>query len=40
VSFSEQVQMDLEYIRRPSLWADIKLLGKTLPAVIGGRGAY
>lgn len=40
VPFSEQVQMDLDYIRRPSLWADIKLLGKTLPAVIGGRGAY
>lgn len=40
VPFPEQVQMDLEYIRRPSLWADIKLLGKTLPAVIRGRGAY
>jgi len=40
VPFPEQVQMDLEYIRRPSLWADLKLLGKTLPAVIRGRGAY
>lgn len=40
VPFPEQVRMDLNYIRQPSLWADIKLLAKTLPAVIGGRGAY
>jgi len=40
VPFPRQVQMDLEYIRTPGLWADIKLLLKTLPAVIRGRGAY
>jgi lipopolysaccharide/colanic/teichoic acid biosynthesis glycosyltransferase len=40
IPFPQQVQMDLEYIRRPSLWADILLLLKTLPAVIRGRGAY
>lgn len=40
VPFPQQVQMDLAYIRRPGLWEDIKLLLKTLPAVIGGRGAY
>jgi len=40
VPFPQQVQMDLSYIRQPSLWADIKLLLKTLPAVIRGRGAY
>jgi lipopolysaccharide/colanic/teichoic acid biosynthesis glycosyltransferase len=34
------VEMDLDYIRQPSLWADIKLPLKTLPAVIRGRGAY
>jgi lipopolysaccharide/colanic/teichoic acid biosynthesis glycosyltransferase len=40
VPFPQQVQMDLEYIRQPSLRADIGLLLKTLPAVIRGRGAY
>jgi lipopolysaccharide/colanic/teichoic acid biosynthesis glycosyltransferase len=40
VPFPQQVQMDLHYIREPSLWADIKLLARTLPAVIRGRGAY
>jgi lipopolysaccharide/colanic/teichoic acid biosynthesis glycosyltransferase len=40
VPFPQQVQMDLDYIQQPSLWADIKLLLKTLPAVIKGRGAY
>jgi lipopolysaccharide/colanic/teichoic acid biosynthesis glycosyltransferase len=40
VPFLQQVQMDLDYIRRPSVWADIQLLMKTLPAVVRGRGAY
>lgn len=40
VPFPQQVEMDLDYIRRPSLRADILLLLKTLPAVIRGRGAY
>jgi lipopolysaccharide/colanic/teichoic acid biosynthesis glycosyltransferase len=40
VPFPQQVEMDLDYIRQPSLWADILLLLKTLPAVIRGRGAY
>jgi lipopolysaccharide/colanic/teichoic acid biosynthesis glycosyltransferase len=40
VPFPQQVQMDLDYIRRPGLWADVKLLLKTLPAVLRGRGAY
>ena len=40
VPFPQQVEMDLDYIREPSLWADIALLLKTVPAVIRGRGAY
>jgi lipopolysaccharide/colanic/teichoic acid biosynthesis glycosyltransferase len=40
VPFPEQVQMDLAYIRQPSLRADVGLLLKTLPAVVRGRGAY
>ena len=40
VPFPQQVEMDLDYIREPSLRADIALLLKTVPAVIRGRGAY
>lgn len=40
VPFPQQVQMDLDYIRRPGLWADLVLLLKTLPAVLRGHGAH
>jgi lipopolysaccharide/colanic/teichoic acid biosynthesis glycosyltransferase len=40
VPFPQQVQMDLDYIRRPGLWTDLRLLLQTVPAVIRGRGAY
>src|SRR5690606_10927895 len=33
-SFEEWVRMDLEYIDRWGLWLDIKLLFKTIPAVL------
>ena len=38
--FSEQVQLDLEYIQNRSLALDSKLLLLTIPAVLTGRGAY
>ena len=38
--FREQVRLDKEYIRSPSLWKDFKILLRTIPAVIGGKGAY
>jgi len=40
IPFREQVQLDLQYIRSQSLWTDILLLLKTIPAVLFGRGAY
>jgi len=40
IPFPEQVQMDLKYIEQQSLIEDLKLLIKTIPAVITGRGAY
>ncbi len=40
IAFEGQVLLDLEYIRNPSLKADLWLLIKTLPAVLHGRGAY
>jgi lipopolysaccharide/colanic/teichoic acid biosynthesis glycosyltransferase len=40
IPFPQQLQMDLEYIRNPGLGQDIKLLLRTLPAIVRGRGAY
>ena len=37
--FDEWVKMDLEYIDNWSIWLDIKILLKTIPAVISGKGA-
>lgn len=40
LSFSKQVKLDLEYIESQSFWLDLKLLLKTIPAVLLGRGAH
>lgn len=40
IDFEGQVRLDLEYIASESLWTDLKILLKTVPAVISGRGAY
>jgi lipopolysaccharide/colanic/teichoic acid biosynthesis glycosyltransferase len=37
--FDEMVRLDLEYVRHPSLWTDLKILVWTIPAVLSGRGA-
>lgn len=39
VSFAQWVRMDVQYIRSRSLGGDVKLLLKTLPAVVSRRGA-
>lgn len=38
-SFEQWVEMDLRYIDNWSLWLDFKILLKTVPAVLFGRGA-
>jgi exopolysaccharide biosynthesis polyprenyl glycosylphosphotransferase len=38
-NFDDWVRMDLEYIDNWSLWLDIKILLRTVPAVISGKGA-
>lgn len=40
IPFKEQVQLDLQYIHSQSLWQDILIMIKTVPAVLLGRGAY
>ena len=40
IPFPQQVEMDLEYIHGQSFTLDVRLLLKTLPALIKGRGAY
>lgn len=38
--FNEWARLDLEYIDNWSLWLDLKILLKTIPVVIMGKGAY
>lgn len=40
IPFEQQVRLDLQYINSQSLWQDLKILFKTVPAVLLGRGAY
>jgi lipopolysaccharide/colanic/teichoic acid biosynthesis glycosyltransferase len=40
VTFDDWVRMDVEYIRRASLWFDLKLLAQTVYVVLLRRGAY
>ena len=38
VSFDDWVRMDLRYVKRKSLWQDVKLIVLTLPALLFHRG--
>jgi exopolysaccharide biosynthesis polyprenyl glycosylphosphotransferase len=39
VSFDQWMQLDVQYIDNWSLWLDLKILLKTIPAVVKGSGA-
>ncbi|GAH78710.1 unnamed protein product [marine sediment metagenome] len=40
VSYNDMVIMDLYYIENISFWLDLKIILKTIPAVLLGKGAY
>jgi exopolysaccharide biosynthesis polyprenyl glycosylphosphotransferase len=40
VPFHDMVRLDLHYIRNWSLWWDLEIILRTIPAVVGNRGAY
>jgi lipopolysaccharide/colanic/teichoic acid biosynthesis glycosyltransferase len=40
IPFERWVQMDIDYIRHRCFLQDLKILLRTIPAVLTGRGAY
>ncbi|NTW83586.1 MAG: sugar transferase [Chlorobiaceae bacterium] len=40
IPFTDQVRLDLQYIQSAGFINDIRLLLKTIPAVLSGKGAY
>jgi exopolysaccharide biosynthesis polyprenyl glycosylphosphotransferase len=40
LGFDDLVRLDFYYLENWSIWLDISILAKTVPAVLSGRGAY
>jgi lipopolysaccharide/colanic/teichoic acid biosynthesis glycosyltransferase len=40
IPFDHWVELDLAYIDTMSFWGDVKIVLKTVPAVLTGRGAH
>jgi lipopolysaccharide/colanic/teichoic acid biosynthesis glycosyltransferase len=40
LSFDDLVRLDFYYLENWSIWLDISILAKTVPAVLASRGAY
>lgn len=40
LTFEEWIALDLEYVRNRSLWLDLSILLRAIPAVLRGDGAY
>ena len=39
LAFKDMVSLDIDYVQNWSLWLDLQILVKTVPAVLKGRGA-
>jgi lipopolysaccharide/colanic/teichoic acid biosynthesis glycosyltransferase len=39
-AYAQRVRLDMHYIRNYTVWLDLMILLRTLPVVLGGRGAY
>ena len=40
IAWEQWVELDLEYIEDMSLWTDVRMIIKTIPAVFSSEGAY
>ena len=40
IKWEEWVELDLDYIENMGLWTDIKMIVRTIPAVVDSKGAY
>ena len=40
LTFDDLVRLDFYYLENWSIWLDISILARTIPAVIAARGAY
>jgi exopolysaccharide biosynthesis polyprenyl glycosylphosphotransferase len=40
LGYEDRVRLDMHYIRNYSIWIDVEILLRTVPAVLDGRGAY
>ena len=40
IGFDDMITLDLEYVRRVSVWTDLFILLRTVSAVFSGKGAY
>lgn len=40
LTYEDRVRLDMHYIRNHSIWLDLQILFKTIPALLSGRGAY
>ena len=38
-TYAERVRLDTYYVKNWTLWQDVSILARTVPAVISGRGA-
>jgi lipopolysaccharide/colanic/teichoic acid biosynthesis glycosyltransferase len=40
VTYQERVRLDMHYIRNWSIWLDLQVIWRTIPAVLKSQGAY